>query len=85
MALGRSPTLKQAAADVQDGAALEILRLGEEPVAAARLTGFREMKKQGALPIILDEGVVKFEGGQPGKNGEFKTHLQEPQTRGLTA
>jgi L-alanine-DL-glutamate epimerase-like enolase superfamily enzyme len=30
----------------------------EQPVAAARLTGFREMKKQGALPIILDEGVV---------------------------
>jgi L-alanine-DL-glutamate epimerase-like enolase superfamily enzyme len=30
----------------------------EQPVAANRLTGFREMKKQGALPIILDEGVV---------------------------
>ena len=30
----------------------------EQPVAANRLTGFRELKKQGALPIILDEGVV---------------------------
>lgn len=30
----------------------------EQPVAANRLSGFRELKKQGALPIILDEGVV---------------------------
>ena len=30
----------------------------EQPVAANRLTGFRDLKKQGALPIILDEGVV---------------------------
>jgi len=30
----------------------------EQPVAANRLSGFREMKKQGALPIIMDEGVV---------------------------
>jgi hypothetical protein len=30
----------------------------EQPVAANRLTGFRELKRQGALPILLDEGVV---------------------------
>ena len=30
----------------------------EQPVPANRLTGFRELKRQGALPIILDEGVV---------------------------
>jgi L-alanine-DL-glutamate epimerase-like enolase superfamily enzyme len=30
----------------------------EEPVAANRLTAFRQLKRQHALPIILDEGVV---------------------------
>jgi L-alanine-DL-glutamate epimerase-like enolase superfamily enzyme len=30
----------------------------EQPLPANRLTGYREMKKQGALPIIMDEGVV---------------------------
>lgn len=30
----------------------------EEPVAHNRLTGFIAMKKQGALPILLDENVV---------------------------
>jgi len=30
----------------------------EQPVAANRLTAFRDLKRQGALPIILDEGVV---------------------------
>lgn len=30
----------------------------EEPLPANRLTGYQELKKQGALPIILDEGVV---------------------------
>jgi L-alanine-DL-glutamate epimerase-like enolase superfamily enzyme len=30
----------------------------EQPVPANRLTGFREVKKQGALPILMDEGVV---------------------------
>ncbi len=30
----------------------------EQPLRANRLTGYRELKKQGALPIILDEGVV---------------------------
>jgi L-alanine-DL-glutamate epimerase-like enolase superfamily enzyme len=30
----------------------------EQPVPPRNLTGLRELKKQGALPIILDEGVV---------------------------
>jgi L-alanine-DL-glutamate epimerase-like enolase superfamily enzyme len=30
----------------------------EQPIAPNRLTGLRELKKQGALPIIFDEGVV---------------------------
>jgi L-alanine-DL-glutamate epimerase-like enolase superfamily enzyme len=30
----------------------------EQPVPANRLSGFRRLKRQGALPIILDEGVV---------------------------
>jgi len=30
----------------------------EQPVPANRLSGFRRLKQQGALPIILDEGVV---------------------------
>jgi L-alanine-DL-glutamate epimerase-like enolase superfamily enzyme len=30
----------------------------EQPVAANRLSGFRRLKQQAALPIILDEGVV---------------------------
>jgi L-alanine-DL-glutamate epimerase-like enolase superfamily enzyme len=30
----------------------------EQPVAANRLSGFRELKKQGALPILMDEGLV---------------------------
>ena len=30
----------------------------EQPLPANRLTGYRELKKQGALPIIMDEGVV---------------------------
>ncbi len=30
----------------------------EQPIAANRLTGLRELKKQGAVPVILDEGVV---------------------------
>jgi len=30
----------------------------EQPVPANRLTGFRELKQQGALPILMDEGVV---------------------------
>jgi L-alanine-DL-glutamate epimerase-like enolase superfamily enzyme len=30
----------------------------EQPIAPNRLTGFRELKKQGALPIRMDEGVV---------------------------
>jgi L-alanine-DL-glutamate epimerase-like enolase superfamily enzyme len=30
----------------------------EQPLPANRLTGYRELKKQGALSIIMDEGVV---------------------------
>jgi L-alanine-DL-glutamate epimerase-like enolase superfamily enzyme len=30
----------------------------EQPVPANRLTGFRDLKRQGALPILMDEGVV---------------------------
>jgi L-alanine-DL-glutamate epimerase-like enolase superfamily enzyme len=30
----------------------------EQPLPANRLTGYRRMKKQGALPIIMDEGIV---------------------------
>jgi L-alanine-DL-glutamate epimerase-like enolase superfamily enzyme len=30
----------------------------EQPVAANRLSGFKELKRQGALPILMDEGVV---------------------------
>ncbi|MFO0909035.1 MAG: enolase C-terminal domain-like protein [Isosphaeraceae bacterium] len=30
----------------------------EQPLAANRLGGYRKLKKQGALPIIMDEGIV---------------------------
>jgi L-alanine-DL-glutamate epimerase-like enolase superfamily enzyme len=30
----------------------------EQPLPANRLTGYRRLRKQGALPIIMDEGVV---------------------------
>jgi L-alanine-DL-glutamate epimerase-like enolase superfamily enzyme len=30
----------------------------EQPLPANRLTGYRQLKKQGALPIIMDEGIV---------------------------
>lgn len=30
----------------------------EQPIAPGKLTGLQELKKQGALPIILDEGAV---------------------------
>ncbi len=30
----------------------------EQPLPAARLTGYRRLKQQGALPILMDEGVV---------------------------
>jgi len=30
----------------------------EQPIMANRLTGYQQLKKQGALPIIMDEGVV---------------------------
>lgn len=34
------------------------VRVLEQPLPANRLTGYRRLKKQGALPIIMDEGVV---------------------------
>lgn len=46
-ALAAAPKLADAGVDVL-----------EQPVAANRLSGFRDMKKQGALPILMDEGVV---------------------------
>ncbi len=30
----------------------------EQPLPSNRLTGYRELKRQGALPILMDEGVV---------------------------
>jgi L-alanine-DL-glutamate epimerase-like enolase superfamily enzyme len=30
----------------------------EQPIPSNRLTGYRELKQQGALPILMDEGVV---------------------------
>jgi L-alanine-DL-glutamate epimerase-like enolase superfamily enzyme len=30
----------------------------EQPLPANRLTGYQRLKKQGALPIIMDEGIV---------------------------
>jgi L-alanine-DL-glutamate epimerase-like enolase superfamily enzyme len=30
----------------------------EQPMAANRLTGYQRLKRQGALPIIMDEGIV---------------------------
>ncbi len=30
----------------------------EQPVAPNRLSGFKELKRQGALPILMDEGLV---------------------------
>ncbi len=30
----------------------------EQPIAANRLTGYRELREQGALPILMDEGIV---------------------------
>ncbi|MBX3180148.1 MAG: mandelate racemase [Candidatus Hydrogenedentes bacterium] len=38
----------------------------EQPLPSNRLTGYQELKKQGALPIIMDEGVVS-----PGDLMEF--------------
>ncbi|HPT25938.1 MAG TPA: enolase C-terminal domain-like protein, partial [Bryobacteraceae bacterium] len=46
-ALAVAPRLKDAGVDVL-----------EQPLPANRLTGFAAMKKQGALPIIMDEGLV---------------------------
>jgi L-alanine-DL-glutamate epimerase-like enolase superfamily enzyme len=46
-ALAAAPKLKDAGVDVL-----------EQPVPANRLSGFAAMKKQGALPILMDEGLV---------------------------
>ena len=46
-ALEAAPKLRQAGVEVL-----------EQPVAANNLSGLAALKKQGALPIILDEGVV---------------------------
>lgn len=46
-ALGVAPKLRAAGVNVL-----------EQPVPSNRLRGFMALKKQGALPIILDEGVV---------------------------
>lgn len=37
------------------GAGVNVL---EQPLPANRLAGFRALKKQGALPILMDEGIV---------------------------
>ncbi|MCS7044502.1 MAG: hypothetical protein NZR01_17085 [Bryobacteraceae bacterium] len=46
-ALAALPKLRDAGVDVM-----------EQPLPPNRLSGLRELKKQGALPILLDEGVV---------------------------
>jgi L-alanine-DL-glutamate epimerase-like enolase superfamily enzyme len=46
-ALEAAPKLREAGVDVL-----------EQPVAANRLSGFAALRKQGALPILMDEGLV---------------------------
>ena len=46
-ALGVAPKLADAGVNIL-----------EQPLPANRLTGYRELKKQGALPILMDEGIV---------------------------
>ncbi len=46
-ALDALPKLRDAGVDVM-----------EQPLPPNRLTGLRELKKQGAMPLLLDEGVV---------------------------
>jgi L-alanine-DL-glutamate epimerase-like enolase superfamily enzyme len=48
-ALAAAPQLREAGVDVL-----------EQPVAPKRITGLIALKNQGALPIILDEGVVSL-------------------------
>ena len=36
------------------------IRAFEQPVPANRLSGYARLKKQGALPIIMDEGIVSL-------------------------
>ncbi len=34
------------------------MNIFEQPIPSNRLSGYRDLKKQGALPILMDEGVV---------------------------
>ncbi len=52
---GYDPATALAAAPKLADAGVNVL---EQPVAANRLTAFRDLRKQGALPILMDEGVV---------------------------
>ena len=52
---GYDPETALAVAPKLRGAGVNVL---EQPVPANRLRGFQALKQQGALPIILDEGVV---------------------------
>jgi L-alanine-DL-glutamate epimerase-like enolase superfamily enzyme len=48
------PTALEVAPKLAD-AGVDVL---EQPIAANRLSGYRELKRLGALPILMDEGVV---------------------------
>lgn len=48
------PTALQAAAKLAD-AGVDVL---EAPIKPNRLSGYRALKRQGALPILMDEGVI---------------------------
>lgn len=52
-------TLETALAVAPQFADLGIAAL-EQPLAANRLPGYRELTRQGALPILMDEGVVSL-------------------------
>ncbi|MDZ7637780.1 MAG: enolase C-terminal domain-like protein [Bryobacterales bacterium] len=52
---GYDPATALAVAPKLADAGVDVL---EQPVAANRLSAFRELKQQGALPILMDEGVV---------------------------
>lgn len=52
---GYEPAAALAVAPKLAAAGVDVL---EQPVAANRLSAWRDLKKQGALPVIMDEGVV---------------------------
>ena len=52
---GYDPATAKAVIPKLADAGVDIL---EQPVASNRLSAFRELKQQGALPILMDEGVV---------------------------